>query len=79
LYLVKVKNLQTKVTINENQNKRRRVVFDYNGIRYDLACTDPNFDTINNGQKAHNNILCISLGELFEATGCHHKIVAGIF
>lgn len=77
LYLVKVQ-------INELCTQpNRRVVFYYNGILYDLACTDPNFDTINNainnGQKAHNNILCISLGELFDATGCHHKIVAGIF
>jgi len=79
LYLVKVENLQTEVIIDENQDTRRRVSFDYNNIHYDLACTDPNFDAIQNGQKAHNNILCISLGELFDATGCHHKIVAGIF
>ena len=79
LYLVKVENLQTEVIIDENQDTRRRVSFDYNSIHYDLACTDPNFDAIQNGQKAHNNILCISLGELFDATGCHHKIVAGIF
>lgn len=73
LYLVSVQNLTLFY-----QNDRRRASFCYNGVDYNLAVTDPNFDDIiqncNNFQTA---VLCVSLGELFE--GNYYKLVASIF
>jgi hypothetical protein len=71
LYLVQIENLNLYL----NEYERRRASFFYNGIHYDLAVTDPNFDRVIS--EGHKNILCISLGEVFE--GNCYKLVATIF
>ncbi|MCW7551609.1 hypothetical protein NX722_02905 [Endozoicomonas gorgoniicola] len=73
LYLVEVDNLN----LFKNQYEKRRASFEYNGIGYELAVTDPNFDSILASGQETNGILCISLGENFE--GSCYKIVATIF
>ena len=73
LYLVQVENLELYM----NQYDKRRASFHYNGHAYDLAVTDPNFDTILNDEIEANGVLCISLGEEFE--GNCYKLVATIF
>lgn len=72
LYLVKVDELN----LYNNTNKRR-ASFTYNGIKYDLAVTDPKFDEIVRDKREVNGILCISLGE--EYRGYCYKLVATIF
>jgi len=76
LYLVRVDHLSLKMN-----NKQRRAIFQYAGYNYDLPCTDPSFD-----QKlatvAHQNVICVSLGEPYDREGGHnlfcYKIVAAI-
>lgn len=73
LYLVSVQNLHLF-----HQNNKRRASFCYNGMDYNLAVTDPNFDNIiQNCNKFQTAILCVSLGELFD--GNYYKLVASIF
>jgi hypothetical protein len=79
LYLVKVSNLITDCQLDANDKKKRRIRFTYGGVNYNLAVTDPKFDEIHAGKVHHNSILCISLGELFEATNKHYKIIAGVY
>lgn len=87
LYMVRVENLELAITQNEF-GKKRRAVFSYHGIRYDLALTDPeaqkkyfpNFartplGTIEKGPPK-NSILIISLTPQFN--GKYYKIVATI-
>lgn len=60
--------------IKSNSHKKRGV-FKYNNIEYNLAITDPNFE--NNNQKIFENVyLCISLGEPFN--GFCYKLIACI-
>jgi len=73
LYLVQVSNLMLYV----RDSYRRRASFTYNGNDYDLAVTDPEFDKIVSDGKETNNILCISLGEVFY-DNCF-KLVATVF
>ncbi|WP_192021465.1 dual OB domain-containing protein [Shewanella sp. WPAGA9] len=73
LQLVKVDQLMLYV----DSNDKRRASFLYNGIQYDLAATDPNFDTHVNNQGELMSILCISLGEPFN--GSCFKLVAAIY
>lgn len=73
LYLVQVQNLE----LYKNQRDKRRASFSYEGLNYDLAVTDPNFDRIVDNNMNIQGILCISLGEEFE--GNCYKIVATIF
>lgn len=73
LYLVKVDKLE----LYKNKYGKRRANFNYNGIDYDLAVTDPSFDQKQSGSEAFEGILCISLGEEYE--GSCYKLVATIF
>ncbi len=73
LYLIQVENL--RLYINEYQ--KRRANFLYNGVTYDLAVTDPNFDKhVSEGYEGVG-ILCISLGEEYQDS-CF-KLVATVF
>ena len=73
LYLVQVENL----TLYYTDERKRRAVFTYNDIEYDLAVTDPSFDEIIREQREIQGILCVSLGEEFK--GYCYKLVATIF
>jgi len=73
LYLVEVSNLNLYL----NNYDKRRASFIYSGNQYDLAVTDPNFDTLIQDSSELQSILCISLGEEFE--GNCYKLVATIF
>ncbi len=73
LYLVQVDALN----LYRNQHDKRRVSFSYNGINYDLAVTDPNFDKMLANASELMGILCVSLGEKFE--GNCFKLVATVF
>lgn len=72
LYLVKV----TELSLYRN-GQQRRATFNYNGMGYDLACTDLSYDDFEAERRRPNGYLCISLGEDFR--GDHYKIVATIF
>lgn len=72
LYLIKPK----KVNLYYREEKKRRIEFLYNGIKYDLGCTSPNFDDLINKKEPNIQALCISLGENFN--NFHYKIVASI-
>lgn len=73
LCLVYVQNLHLF-----HQNNKRRASFCYNGVDYNLAVTDPNFDNIiQNCDKFQTAVLCVSLGEVFE--GNYYKLIASIF
>lgn len=72
LYLVRVDGLD--LYTNED---RRRASFSYNGINYDLAVTDPQFDKIVREHTDVSGILCVSLGEEYQ--GYCYKLVATIF
>ncbi len=71
LYLVKLEDLQ----LSKTSDNKRRAIFKYRGINYDLAVTDPNFKNYKVEEKQYH-ILCISLGEKFH--GYCYKIVAAI-
>lgn len=73
LYLVKVEGLSLYYT----QDNKRRASFQYKGIDYDLAVTDPKFDGIQSGSEEINGVLCVSLGENYNDF-CY-KLVAAIF
>lgn len=72
LYLVQVNELSL-----HTDDGKRRASFTYNGITYNLAVTDPNFDEIVRDNLEVNQILCISLGEEYQ--GYCYKLVATIF
>lgn len=71
LYLVKVENLELLV-----DGTKRKARFSFNGNSYYLPVTDPSFDDLIAGTRAHHNYICVSLGEDYE--GYHYKIVATI-
>jgi hypothetical protein len=76
LYLVRVEDLQLNVI-----DGKRRAIFKYSGISYNLPVTDPHFEEQMN-QPNNQGILCVSLGEKFDPMGggnysCY-KIVATI-
>lgn len=73
LYLIAVNNLNLYI----NQYDKRRASFSYDGINYDLAVTDPNFDRIAQNNEVVRSILCVSLGEEYQ-DNCF-KLVATIF
>ncbi len=73
LYLVAVENLN----LYKNQYKKRRASFTYKGINYDLAVTDPNFDSITQNNEAIMGIICVSLGEEYQ--GSCFKLIATVF
>lgn len=73
LYLVAVSSLNLYL----NHFEKRRASFTYNGVQYDFAVTDPNFDDLIQDSSNLQGILCISLGEEFE--GMCYKLVATIF
>lgn len=73
LYLVKVDSLE----LDKNSFQKRRAIFTYNKIQYNLAVTDPNFDNLIQNKTDLQGILCISLGEEFKEN-CY-KLVATIF
>jgi hypothetical protein len=73
LFLVQTDNLELYYTAE----KKRRVLFTYNGKRYDLPATDPQFDSLVREQRDTMGILCISLGE--QLNGYFYKIVAAIY
>ena len=73
LYLVKVSNL----VLYRSEDNKRRAIFTYNKVNYNLAVTDPNFDDILNKLNSIQSVLCISLGSNFQ--GNCFKLVAGIF
>ena len=78
LYLVKVDNLQ----LTKTGDGKRRAIFNYANISYDLPVTDPNFDTLL-ANPQYQQILCVSLGEKYDPAGGNnyscYKIVATIF
>lgn len=67
LYLIKIYN----PTIDK---QTRRAIFDYNGLTYNLAITDPKIMHFNDNQKFYYFV--ISLGENFN--GFCYKLVAAI-
>ncbi|MBH0031976.1 MULTISPECIES: hypothetical protein [Pseudoalteromonas] len=73
LYLVKVEDLKLFVS----NNGKRRCSFSYNGIQYELAATDPMFDSLLKTNVILKGILCVSLGE--EYLGYCYKLVASIY
>lgn len=73
LQLVKVEYLMLYV----DGYGSRRASFSYNGVKYVLAVTDPNFDHLLSQQNELMGILCISLGE--EYHGDCYKLVAAIY
>ncbi|ARE66265.1 hypothetical protein D6D90_00920 [Moraxella catarrhalis] len=77
LYLIEVQNLE--LCVNEfDGRRRRRAIFFYRNIRYDLSVTDTQFDELSrNCNHYQTAILCVSLGELY--LGNFYKIVATIF
>lgn len=83
LYLIQVSNIALYVH-NAFDRRNRRVSFTYNGLAYDLKCTDPNFDIIIGGNSRiqfDSAILCISLGMPFSPNPPeirHYKLVATI-
>ena len=78
LYLVKVDNLE----LFKAMNNKRRAIFTYAGIRYDLPVTDPNFYRLL-AEPQYQQVLCVSLGEKFDPAGGNnfscYKIIAAIF
>lgn len=86
LYLIQANNINLLCTYNNN-SKNRRISFDYNGNKYDLRCTDPEFDKIigsGNNKQIDSAILCISLAAPFEHNSYpseirHYKLVAAIY
>ncbi|HDH15298.1 MAG TPA: hypothetical protein ENG90_02285 [Gammaproteobacteria bacterium] len=77
LYLVKVSDLQ----LSKTAEGKRRAIFNYAGIAYDLPVTDPNFEK-QLADPQHQQMLCVSLGEKHDPAcgenySCY-KIVATI-
>lgn len=76
LYLIQASNLR----LSKTQGKRR-AVFNYAGIEYDLPVTDPDFEK-HRAKPEHQQILCVSLGEKYDPSGGNnylcYKIVATI-
>jgi hypothetical protein len=87
LYLIKSKDLQIAIAEKWSQ-KKRRAIFTYQGIRYDLALTDPEiqrkffsgFPLVPTGPiakgPAPDSILCVSLAP--EWNGKHYKLIAAV-
>ena len=77
LYLIQADNLQLKMI-----NGKRRAIFNYADINYDLPVTDPNFAN-KLARPGNQQILCVSLAEKYDPCGgdnysCY-KVVASIF
>jgi len=93
LYLIRPETFQIYVrqdTFNGKRTKKRRGIFTYRGIQYDLGLTDPKMDkkylqnlsTLSDGPvKGPEKVLalCISLTPVFQNTGFHYKLVAAVF
>ena len=74
LYLVRVSDLRLYVTAAD----RPRAAFVYQGIRYDFACTDPQFAALAQQQAQHEHaVLCVSMSMPFY--GHHFKLVAAVY
>jgi hypothetical protein len=73
LCLVKVDDLKLFMS----SDGKRRCSFSYNGIQYELAATDPMFDSLLRTNSILKGILCVSLGE--EYHGYCYKLVASIY
>jgi hypothetical protein len=73
LYLVRVQEINLFIS----EFYKRRASFKYNGIYYNLAVTDPQFDSIIQGEKEIQGIVCISIGSVF--CDCCYKLIAAIF
>jgi len=93
LCIIKPDNFQMKIFTNFDdfagrEKKRRRAIFEYNGLNYDLAITDPDIDRkyfqpfpkSDEDAKiiipATECLLCVSLAPEFH--GYHYKLVATI-
>lgn len=93
LCVIKPNNFKMKISTEFNdfsgtEKKRRRGVFDYNGLHYDLAITDPDIDIkyfqpfprveegIRNIIPNNDCLLCISLAPEFY--GYHYKLIATV-
>lgn len=93
LCIIKPNNFQMKIytdfdDFSGKEKKRRRGIFDYNGVHYDLAITDPDIDTkyfrpfpkIDEGAKniktTNDCLLCISLAPEFH--DYHYKLIATV-
>lgn len=76
LYLVQAADLHLSMV-----DGRRRAMFSYAGINYDLPVTDPNFEK-QLAEPDNQGILCVSLGEKYDPAGGNnyscYKIVATI-
>lgn len=79
LYLIRVEGV--RVYKRGSQTMRRRAVFEYKGIEYDLPLTDPMFKELKD-DILEDKYLCVSLGEPFYGDssddGFCYKIVAAI-
>lgn len=73
LYLVRAEDLR----LLRRDDGKRRALFNYGGIDYDLAVTDPNFDRILGSNIPLSNVICVSLAEVFN--GACFKLVATLF
>lgn len=76
LCLLQINNLKLYL----NRYNKRRAIFNYKNITYDLAATDPNFDNLIKQYQfpISSAMVCVSLGEPYTDGQCY-KIVAGIF
>jgi hypothetical protein len=94
LYLIRPETFQIFIRDDDftgQTKKKRRGIFTYRGVQYDLPLTDPKmqstyfpgFPNIPEGPVAacpeQVAALCISLTPVFASTGCHHKLVAAVF
>lgn len=94
LYLIEPERLWIRLgyytdAFTSRPRKEIRAAFKYNGENYRFSITDPRVRTkydneypnINTGTKSvelPNHKLCISIGDLFEETQKHYKLVASI-
>lgn len=94
LYLIRPERLRIRLSreIDENQGftQKRRAVFSYRGVEYDLGLTDPvvtekYWFTFPNPNAPPNEfpfpyadkcLVCVSLTPMF--LGCHYKVVASV-
>lgn len=81
LYLIWVD--EVKVYKRSGRAMRRRAVFEYKGIVYDLSLTDPAFKHLEGERVFKDRYLCVSLGEPYDfddflSESFCYKIVAAI-
>ena len=76
LYLIFVDKINLYTRNRLDKGLQTRGNFEYNGMQYDFALTDPNFFHDLNQKTLENKFLCISLGA--ELNGYCYKIIASV-